>query len=94
MFSGGTYDEVARWLWNFLTSHAKRENLRAEVEVEAGEEREGKSYAARVRVGEKLAAPIEFEFAEVAEHRGSLEWCTRLAARVREVVRDLGAAAA
>ena len=24
MFSGGTYPEVARWLWNFLTAHAKR----------------------------------------------------------------------
>jgi hypothetical protein len=94
MFSGGTYDEVARWLWNFLAAHAKRENVRAEVELQAGEEREGKSYAARVRVGEKLSALIEFEFAEVARNRGTLEWCATLAARVREVVRDLGAAAA
>ena len=92
MFSGGTYDEVARWLWNFLAAHAKRENVRAEVELEAGEEREGKSYAARVRLGQKLAARMEFEFAEVARNRGTLEWCATLAARVREVVRDLGAA--
>src|ERR1700731_4215179 len=30
MFSGGEYEEVARWLRNFVASHAKRENLRAE----------------------------------------------------------------
>ena len=94
VFFGGTYDEVARWLWNFLTAHAKRENVRAEVELESGEEREGKSYAARVRLGERISPPVEFEFGEVASHRGSLEWCATLAARVRGVVRDLGAAAA
>jgi hypothetical protein len=94
VFSGGTYDEVARWLQNFLAAHAKRENVRAEVVLEAGEKREGKSYAARVRLDQRLSPPIEFEFAEVARNRGSLEWCARLAARVREVVRDLGAAAA
>jgi hypothetical protein len=94
MFSGGSYDEVARWLWNFLAAHAKRENVHAEVELEAGEEREGKSYAARVRLGGRPSAPIEFEFAEVARDRGNLDWCARLAARVREVVRDLGSAAA
>ena len=94
MFSGGSYDEVARWLRNFLAAHAKRENVRAEVEIDAGEEREGKSYAARVRLGERFAPPIEFEFADVARNREGLEWCARLAVRVREVVRDLGAAAA
>ena len=94
MFSGGTYDEVARWLRNFLTAHAKRENLRAEIELEAGEEREGKSYAARVRLGERVSVPLELEYADVAGHRGELQWCAKLAARVREVVRDLGAAAA
>ena len=94
MLSGGTYDEVARWLLNFLAAHAKRENVRAEVELEAGEEREGKSYAARVRLGPSVSAPIGFEFADVAQNRGSLEWCAMLASRVREVVRDLGAAAA
>ena len=94
MFSGGTYDEVARWLRNFLAAHAKREDVHAEVELEAGEEREGTSYAARVRLGDRLTAPIEFEFADVARNRESLAWCAALAARVREVVRDLGAAAA
>jgi len=94
MFSGGSYDEVARWLWNFTTSHAKRENVRAEVEVDSGEAREGTSYAARVRVGDRLSPPIELEFADGARNRGSLDWCARLAARVREVVRDLTSAAA
>jgi hypothetical protein len=94
MFSGGSYDEVARWLWNFLTAHAKREDLRAEIELEAGEAREGKSYAARVRLGERVSVPLELEYADVAAHRGELQWCATLAARVREVVRDLGAAAA
>lgn len=93
-FSGGSYNDVARWLRNFLLSHAKRENVRAEVEVDAGEEREGTSYAGRVRVGQRVSAPIELEFADVAANRGSLEWCARLAALTREVVRDLKSAAA
>jgi hypothetical protein len=94
MFSGGSYDDVARWLGNFLTAHAKRENVRAEVELDAGGEREGQSYAARVRLGERVTPPLEFEYPDVAKNRGSLEWCATLAARVRGVVRDLAAAAA
>ena len=94
MFSGGSYDEVARWLRNFLNAHAKREDVHAEVELEAGEEREGKSYAARVRLGARVAPPIELEFAEVARNREGLNWCATLALRVRKVVRDLGAVAA
>ena len=27
MFSGGDYDEVARWVWNFAESHAKRDEV-------------------------------------------------------------------
>jgi hypothetical protein len=93
MFSGGSYDEVARWLHNFLTSHAKRENVHAEVELDAGEEREGKSYGARLRLGERLTPVIDFDYAEVARSRGTLEWCATLAVRTRAVVRDLTAAA-
>ena len=92
MFSGGSYDEVARWLKNFLTSHAKRENLRAEVVLDSGDEREGRSYAARLRLGARLSEPMEFDYREVAEHRGELAWCAALAARTRAVVRDLAAA--
>ncbi len=93
MFSGGSYDEVARWLQNFLTSHAKRENVHAEVELEAGDAREGVSYGARLRLGERTTLPIEFDYAEVARNRGTLAWCATLAARTRAVARDLTAAA-
>ena len=58
MFSGGSYDEVARWLKNFLTSHGKREDPRAEVILESGDEREGRSYAARLRLGARLSEPM------------------------------------
>lgn len=94
MFSGGSYEEVARWLHNFLTSHAKRENVRVEVELRAGDAREGKSYGARLRLGPRLTPPVEFDFADVAQNRGSLAWCAALAERTRAVVRDLAATAA
>jgi hypothetical protein len=93
MFSGGSYDEVARWLQNFLTSHAKRENVHAEIELDAGEARGGTSYGARVRLGERLTPVEELDYAEVARNRGGLEWCATLAARTRAMVRDLAAAA-
>jgi len=89
-FSGGSYDDVARWLHNFLTSHAKRENFRAEVELEHGDEREGKSYGARFRLGSQVSDVIEFDYQAVADHRGELEWCRDLADRTRQAVRDLG----
>lgn len=92
MFSGGTYDEVARWLWNVLTSHAKREDPRAEVLLDSGDEREGKSYAARVRLGHQVGPVMEFDFGEVSARRGSLDWCRALAERARAQVRDLRAA--
>lgn len=89
MFSGGSYDECARWLWNFLTSHAKRADPRVEVELEAGDEREGTSYAASLRFGARTSAPLEFDYADVAAKRGSLAWCTALADRVRALAREL-----
>jgi hypothetical protein len=89
MFSGGSYDEVARWLRNFLISHAKRENPRAEVGLDTADEREGRSYGARLRLGERTSEPIELEYRDVAEHRGELAWCAALAARTRELVRGL-----
>ena len=54
MFSGGDYDEVARWLENFVRAHAKRENLRVEAVVETEGAREGQSYGVRLRLGEDL----------------------------------------
>ena len=87
-FSGGSYDEVARWLWNFLTSHAKREDPRAEVELLAGDEREGKTYGARLRLGGREGALLEFEYGDVAANRGNLAWCAALADRIRALVRE------
>jgi hypothetical protein len=98
MFSGGDYDEVARWLRNFVTSHAKRENLRAEAVVETEGPREGKSYDVRLRLGEALRppleqAPIELSFDEVARNRGQLAWCAALAGRIRALARESSRAA-
>ena len=99
MFSGGEYEEVARWLRTFVASHAKRENLRVEPVVEADGPREGRSYGVRLRLGPGLspappAPPLELTFPEVAQNRGSLAWCADLAARVRALARDLSAAGA
>ena len=89
MFSGGSYDEVARWLWNFLSSHAKRVDPRVEVELETGDARKGKSYGARLRFGADVSAVVELDYREVADNRGSLAWCQDLAARTRELARAL-----
>jgi len=91
MFSGGSYDEVERWLWNFLTSHAKRVNPRIEVALHAGDEREGQSYGARLRLGARVSAVIGFEFSDVAANRGSLAWCAALAERTQRLARELAA---
>jgi hypothetical protein len=89
VFSGGSYDDVARWLHNFATSHAKRENLHAEVELESDDEREGKSYGVQIRLGDHVSELTEFDYKTVADHRGELQWCRELAERVRHIVRDL-----
>ena len=88
MFSGGDYREVARWLENFVTSHAKRENLHAECALETDGPHEGAGYALRVKVGERLSSEIKFGFGDVAAGRGSMVWCRALADRVRGLVRE------
>ena len=93
MFSGGTYSEVARWLWNFLTAHAKRVDPRFEVELDDDDEREGKSYGARLTFLRQRGPTIELEFRDVADHRGSLAWCSALAERTKSAARELVAAA-
>ncbi len=93
MFSGGTYPEVARWLWNFLTAHAKRVDPRFEVELDADDAREGKSYGARLSFLRRLGTTMEFEFREVADHRGSLAWCAALAEKTKSAAREMVAAA-
>ena len=89
MFSGGDYEEVSRWLWNFLTSHAKRENPRIEVVLDDASERDGVSYGARLRLHDRFSPLIEFDFKEVTERRESLAWCSDLAARTRARAREL-----
>jgi hypothetical protein len=94
MFSGGDYGEVARWLANFVTSHAKRENPRVEAMVEAAGERESRSYGVRLRLEARVlpppgAPPLELDFADVSLHRGDMAWCDALARRVRELARAL-----
>ncbi len=87
-FSGGSYDEVARWLWNFLTSHARRVDPRIDVLIDAGDEREGKSYGARFRLGSVLTPVMEFPYTQVAENRGSLAWCTSTADSIRTFAQE------
>ena len=88
-FSGGSYDEVGRWLHNFLLSHAKRVDPRIEVALESGDEREGVSYGARLRLGDRTTDLIEFDDKEVAANRGNLAWCAALAERVKEIARSV-----
>jgi len=88
MFSGGDYQEVARWLENFATSHARREDLRAECLLDTTGQRDGASYGLRVTVAGRPSSGIELPFAEVAAGRGSVVWCRSLADRVRSLVRD------
>ena len=94
MLPGGSYEEVARWLWNFATSHAKRESPLVEAVLETPEERAGKSYGLRLRLGDRHFPalhhpPIEFAYSEVAEGKASFAWCEALAKRVRGWAREL-----
>jgi len=88
MFSGGDYHEVARWLENFATSHAKREDLHAECALDTEGPREGTSYGLRVRLGDRLSSEITLGFDDVAAGRGSMAWCRSLAGRVRGLVSE------
>jgi hypothetical protein len=94
VFSGGTYEEVGRWLWNFLTSHAKRETPRAEVILDAGAEGGSGSYRARFRLGNELSSVSEVDYREVADNRGNLAWCRAWADKARAQVRALVSTAA
>jgi hypothetical protein len=89
MFSGGSYDDVERWLRMFLNSHAKREDPRIEAVLDGDDAREGRSYGASLRLAEHSTALLEFDYPEVAQHRGELAWCAALAQRVRREARAL-----
>lgn len=88
MFSGGDYQEVARWLENFATSHAKREDLRAECALDTEGPHGGTSYGLRVRIGDRVSSEIALGFDDVAAGRGSMAWCQSLADRVRGLVSE------
>jgi hypothetical protein len=88
-FAGGSYEEVARWLENFLSAHAKREDPRVEILLDAGDERQARSYVARLCLGDRRSAPWELDYKEVADNRGSLAWCRGMAEQVRARARDL-----
>ena len=89
MFSGGSYDEVERWLRMFVNSHAKREQARIEAVVDADDEREGKSYGVRLSLDGRTTDVMDLDYKNVADHRGALAWCAALAERVREQARML-----
>jgi hypothetical protein len=98
MFSGGDYEEVGRWLWNFVAAHAKRENARVEALVDTSQARAGQSYGVRLTLGARSRPPagepaIEIAYAETAANRGSLAWCDALAARIRTLARELAPSA-
>jgi len=93
MFSGGSYDDVARWLRMFLNSHAKREDPRVEAELDTEGERDGVSYGARLRFEDRTTDVRQFDYKDVAANRGRLDWCATLAEQVREQARRLLAAA-
>jgi len=92
MFSGGSYEEVARWLKMFLNSHAKREHPRIEAALEDDDARV--CYAAQLHFGERVSPLMEFDYKDVAAHRGELAWCADLAQRVRREARALLAGSA
>ena len=94
MFAGGSYHEVARWLQNFVASHAKRESPRLEANLEVSGAREGNSYGVRLRLGDQSLPPldqppVELTYPEVAAGKGSLPWCQALAELVRGWAREL-----
>ena len=94
VFSGELPREVARWLGNFLPLHAKREDPRVEVVLDAGDAREGRSYGVRLRSARAPSAarrlPIEFDFSDVADDRGTLRLVRGARRAIRARARALG----
>jgi hypothetical protein len=93
------YQEVARWLENFATSHAKRGNPRIEAIVEWGDDREGRSYGLRLTLDGATRPPaglprVELDYTDVAAGRTRFAWCEALARRIRDeasrLVADVG----
>jgi hypothetical protein len=88
------YHEVAAWLENCVRSHAKREDPRIEVLLDADGPREGHSYGVRLVLGTRVhppldSPPIELPFREVAEGRTRFDWTEQLGARIRAAAREM-----
>jgi|GEM_PF-836032 len=86
--------EVGRWLRNFATSHAKREDSRIEAEVRAVQGPESRTYELSLVLGAQGGAPVSVRlgavsYVEVAEGRTRLDWCATQARRIRQAARDL-----
>ena len=88
------YPETGAWLAGFARSHAKREDSRIEVLLEADGPRESHSYGLRLALGTRTepplgSPPIALEFHEVAEGRTRFAWCLTFGERVQTVARVL-----
>jgi hypothetical protein len=88
------YHEVAAWLENFVRSHAKREDPRIEVLLDASGPREDHSYGVRLALGPRVhppreASPIELQFPETAEGRTRFAWTEALGARIQSAAREI-----
>ena len=88
------YHETGRWLEAFVRSHAKREDPRVEVRLEADRPRESRSYGIRLALGERVlpasgSPPMELDFQEVETGRTRFAWGAALGERVRAAARDL-----
>jgi len=92
MFSGGSYHEVARWLQNFLASHAKRVDPRIEAVLDGDAEREGVSFRPRLTFAGRETPVPALDYPGVAANRGNLAWCAALAELTRGRARELLAA--
>jgi hypothetical protein len=91
------YHEVAAWLENFVRSHARRQDARIEVRLDASGPREDRSYGVRLALGSRVhpppeASPIELSFREVADGRTRFAWTEALAERIRAAARETIAA--
>ena len=88
------YDETGQWLASLARSHAKREDPRVEVLLDAGDAREGRSYALRLALEAhgtpvRTSAPVELAFSEAAEGRTRFAWCQAFGERIRALAREL-----
>ena len=49
---------------------------------------DGRLYRAQLTFGDRRSPELEFDYRDVAELRGNLDWCRELAGRVRQLARE------